>query len=350
MTYLLFFAGAFVFGFLINKVMLGFAHTLGIRKNYQDIIRWSDTTKPSLGGIGFFIVFLLSIAAVPIFESNVENIYSIKHIALIFGASLSFLMGLADDAYNTRPLLKFITQVICGLVLLYSGIKIHLFDNEFLNGFLTIFWVVAMMNSLNMLDNMDAITTLTSISVTAFMIFSYLQQTVSDAFILVILVGILASLLAFLPFNWHPSKMYMGDTGSQFLGFILSALSILLVWNNNLNFAYENSLTGLILTVTVFTVPIVDTTMVSVTRIARGSSPFVGGKDHTTHRLSYLNFSDRQVALIVVMIQLLAVLIAGYALVSQTTFALALSGGYFLVILTLFSIITRKTKPLVANE
>ena len=67
MSYLLFFTGAFVFGILINKVMLGFAHTLGIRKNYEEIIRWSDTTKPSLGGIGFFIVFLLSIAAVSIF-------------------------------------------------------------------------------------------------------------------------------------------------------------------------------------------------------------------------------------------------------------------------------------------
>ena len=330
--------------------MLGFAHTLGIRKNYEEIIRWSDTTKPSLGGIGFFIVFLLSIAAVPIFESKVDNIYSLKHVALIFGASLSFLMGLADDAYNTRPLLKFITQLFCGIVLVYADIKIHLFDYEILDTFLTVFWVVAMMNSLNMLDNMDGITTITSVSVTCFMIFSYIFQHIDDAFLLVILTGILAALLAFLPYNWHPSKMYMGDTGSQFLGFILSALSIMLVWNNNLDYSFDNSFTGLILTVTVFTVPIVDTTMVSITRIARGSSPFIGGKDHTTHRLSYLKFSDTQVALIIAFIQLLAVFIAGYTLIHQTVTALYLCAGYFCLILLIFSIITRKTKPLVADE
>jgi UDP-GlcNAc:undecaprenyl-phosphate GlcNAc-1-phosphate transferase len=349
-SYLLFFAGAFVFGYIINKVMLGFAHTLGIRKNYHEIIRWNDTTKPSLGGICFFIVFLLSIAAVPIFENNISNIYSVKHIALIFGASLSFIMGLADDAYNTRPFLKFITQIVCGLVLVFADIQINFFNHELLDGFLTVFWVVAMMNSLNMLDNMDAITTVTSISIVVFMIFSYLIQHTQDAFLLVILIGILAALLSFIPFNKYPSKMYMGDTGSQFLGFIISAISILLIWNTKFKGGILSSSAGFILVLTVFVMPIVDTTMVSITRIARGSSPFVGGKDHTTHRLSYLKFSDNQVAFIVAFIQLVAIVIAIFTLIHQTTVWLYVCSAYFLVILTLFSIITRKTKPLVANE
>ncbi len=349
-SYLLFFLGALVFGILVNKVMLGFAHTLGIRKNYEEIIRWSDTTKPSLGGIVFFIIFLLSIAAVPIFENDINDIYSIKHIALIFGASLSFLMGLADDAYNTKPLLKFLTQVICGVVLILAGIKIEFFNYGILDDFLTVFWVVAMMNSLNMLDNMDAITTVTSISITVFMIFSYIQQEISDAFLLVVLLGLLAGLLAFLRYNWHPSKMYMGDTGSQFLGFVLSALSIMLIWNNHLTDSYVNPFTGLVLIATVFAVPIIDTTIVSVTRIARGSSPFIGGKDHTTHRLSYLNLSDTHVALIILFIQIISVVISAYALIYQSAGALCLAGGYFLVILITFSIITRKTKPIVADE
>ncbi len=349
-AYIWFFTGAFVFGLLVNKVMLGFAHTLGIRKNYQEIIRWNDTTKPSLGGIGFFIVFLLAIAAVPVFESNIDEIYSIKHVALIFGASVSFLMGLADDAYNTKPLLKFATQVFCGLVLLFAGIEIQLFDNEWLNKLLTVFWTVAMMNSLNMLDNMDGITTVTAVTVVLFMIFSYLFQHLSEAFILVILVGILAALLAFLIYNWHPSKMYMGDTGSQFLGFVLSALSILLVWNRNIAQAYDNSWLGLLLAVTVFTIPIVDTTIVSIMRIARGSSPFIGGKDHTTHRLSYYKFTDKQVALIILSMQLIAVALALNAFLKQNLFSMLLAGGYFLVILITFSIIARKTKPIVDEQ
>lgn len=299
--YTVFFVLAVLFSVMINSLFLRFFKTLGIRNNSDDtVIRWGALSKPSIGGITFYIMFLLSLASYSIlFEPN-QNAYQLGFIGLLLSCGAGFLIGLADDAYNTRPWLKFGIQLLCGLILIATGIQIRIFPDELANYIMTLFWVVGIMNSINMLDNMDGITATVSIGIIGNTIYRIIFNGDVMNVHLLVLFGVFASLVAFLRFNWNPSKMYMGDTGSQFLGAFLAAMGILYFWNDP--YASETPATGklLISTLMTFMLPILDTTVVVVNRISAGRSPFIGGKDHTTHSLALLGLTDRQVALVFV--------------------------------------------------
>lgn len=292
------FFGALVFSLLTNSVFMRFFRTFGIREGDEGMVRWAASQKPAFGGIGFFIIFLGAFAMHGALFPKYENPYQPELLGLLAATGLGFLMGLADDAYNTRPLLKFTTQIACGAILIASGSYIRILDNEWANYALTLLWVVGMMNSINMLDNMDAITTVTSICILACGLLVHLTSGPLVTINVVLIIGIIASLCGFLFFNWNPSRMYMGDTGSQFLGVFLAYVGIRCFWNGvNATGGVENWRQA-VSTLIVFALPIIDTSTVTVNRLMRGKSPFVGGRDHTTHHLSYLGLSDQQVALV----------------------------------------------------
>jgi UDP-GlcNAc:undecaprenyl-phosphate GlcNAc-1-phosphate transferase len=298
-TYAAFFIAVVVFSFLINGILLKFSSNLGVRNpDNSTLIRWSSTTKPSLGGITFFIVFLLSLSVYSIFFDAQTSWMNISFVGQIGVIALAFIMGLADDAYNTRPLLKLLVQILCGVILILTGTHIQIFENQFINYALTVFWIIGIMNSVNMLDNMDAITSVVSMGIlsSAFIII-FLNGNITSVYSFMI-VGLLAALTGFLFYNWHPSKMYMGDTGSQLLGIILGILGIMFFWNNQQTWIPNMPSKQIVITVLAFILPITDTTTVVINRIMRKQSPFVGGKDHTTHHLSYLGLSDSQVAML----------------------------------------------------
>ncbi len=293
----LFFA-AVLFSLLINSLFMRFARTLGSREHNTDLVRWSATHKPAFGGIAFFIVFLGAFSVNNVIFPAEAPIWRPELLGLIAATSLGFLLGLADDAYNTRPVLKFLAQVGCAVLLIASGNGITFFDHPWANMLLTVVWVVGIMNSINMLDNMDAITTVVSIFILANGAVAHLMLGPVDGVHLVLLVGTIAALVGFLFFNWNPSRMFMGDTGSQFLGVYLAYVGIRCFWNApSPHTGLEEPWRQAVMTLLVFLLPIVDTTAVTINRIARGSSPFVGGRDHTTHHLSYLGLSDAQVAM-----------------------------------------------------
>mgnify|MGYP000026461696 CR=1 FL=1 len=324
--------------------MLRFVKTLGIRKEDETVIRWTSEVKPALGGLTFYIIFLLSIIFHSFIFSYTDSSIDFKFTGIVGATSLGFLMGLADDAYNTRPVLKFLTQVLCGAILIYSGTYIEFFDNDIFNYFLTVVWVVGLMNSINMLDNMDGITTLVSI-VVCFTILILMFVGGGDSGIgSTIVIGLLAALLGFLYFNWNPAKMYMGDTGSQYLGVLLAALSINYLWNPITTDEFSISRQFLIPLLT-FIIPIVDTTTVTIKRMSKGNSPFVGGKDHTTHHLSYLGFSEKQVAAIIALISILSSAIAIYVITSIKVWShlyTVIFFMYFIVVFGVLFIIARK--------
>ncbi len=164
---------------------------------------------------------------------------------------------------------------------------------------------------------------------------------------LLVLIGVLASLLAFLRFNWHPSKMYMGDTGSQFLGVFLAAMGIIYFWNDPYNPNMQISGKLFSITVMTFILPILDTTVVVINRLSKGQSPFIGGKDHTTHSLAYLGLSDRQVAWVFVALALcsfsLNIMIEEF-LTDWQHFYTWMFGGYFLFLLVFFFYTTRNKR------
>jgi len=309
MQYFLFFAFTFVFSYLINGLFVKFSGTMGTKNNKGTgtVIRWGSVAKPAFGGISFYIVFLVSFALYTSFFAEEAVIQSF--FGVLIASSLGFLIGLADDAYNTRPLLKFLGQVACGLILVFTDNCINIFDSVLLNQAVTVFWVIGMMNSINMLDNMDAITTLVSIGVIIGALLILAFEGACNHFYFWLLTGVLASLLGFLRFNWHPSKMYMGDTGSQFLGVFLAAIGIYFFWNDFSNTS-DGLFASVMLPLLMFLPSIVDTTIVVINRLSKKQSPFIGGKDHTAHHLSYMGLKDDKVAIVFLLFSLFSVAVA----------------------------------------
>lgn len=296
----------FILSVLVNSILLKFSQTLGIRNRQTNTnqVRWASTFRPSIGGISFFVIFLLTFIIFS-FISNVLTLHfsNLKVFGVFIVCTIAFLMGLADDAYNTQPLLKFVTQLACGLILYYTGTKINIFTTEGLNLGLTVFWVIGLMNSINMLDNMDAISTIVSIIALIFVVsFNYTLNTIITP-LPILCMGVLGSLLGFLVYNWHPAKMFMGDTGSQFLGAFLAVLGVEFCWNSASLiptgwFSYNPVLLGFSSIILVFILPLTDTVTVTINRISKGNSPFVGGKDHTTHHLFFKGISEKRIAIL----------------------------------------------------
>ena len=288
----IFFISILFFSLFVNSVLLKFSVNLGVRQHDANVVRWTKTTKPSIGGFAFYISFLISFLFYMIYFNQSELISNMEYIGILIVTSIAFLMGLADDAYNTKPLLKFLVQLICGAILIYTGNIIQITPWYGFNYFITVLWIVGIMNSINMLDNMDAATTLTAIMISiSSLIYLFSVQSLSS-FYIVIIVGLLASLFSFLYYNWHPSKMYMGDTGSQFLGVILAILGIRLLWNGTDAYHEPLQTKQFLSVLLVFIVPLADTTTVFINRMLKGKSPFIGGKDHTTHHLVYLGLKQ----------------------------------------------------------
>lgn len=291
-----YFISTVILSFLINGLFLKFATTLGIRNSNDTVIRWSNQAKPSLGGISFYIIFLISIASYPIFFEQSKVLFSKPLLGILAACTLAFLMGLSDDAYNTKPLLKLIIQICCGLILISTGTYISFFSNIYFNYAITLFWVVGLMNSINMLDNMDGITTLVSITIIMGALFILYLNHDNYSIHILLLIGVMAALTGFLFFNWHPAKMFMGDTGSQFLGLFLAAMGILYYWNTPDVHGNRIQSKQFFVTILAFAIPIIDTTCVTINRILKGRSPFIGGKDHTTHSFFFMGLTEKRIA------------------------------------------------------
>lgn len=301
----LFFA-SLVFSLLVDSLFMRFSRNLGIREKDQPMVRWSSSAKPAFGGIAFFILFLVSFTLYGVlFPGRSEEALRPDLLGLLAATSLGFLMGLADDAYNTRPLLKFAVQMCCGAILIASGTSIQVFQHQWANVVLTMLWVVGLMNAINMLDNMDGITAVVAIAILGTGIMVQAVVGPIEPVYVVLMIGVMAALCGFLFFNWHPSRMFMGDTGSQFLGVFLAFVGIRFFWNSPSIEGHLEPARQWLAALLVFLLPIVDTTTVSINRIMRGRSPFVGGRDHTTHHLSYAGLSDSQVAFTFIGISLL---------------------------------------------
>ncbi len=341
--YSLFFVIAICFSVLINFLILRFSRNLGMRnvKNNQfGGVRWGSTSKPSVGGFSFYIVFLISISVLGVIP--VEDHGYKQLIGLLSSCSVGFLLGLADDAYNTNPLVKFIGQFTCANLLVATGFQIQATTLPEINYIITVLWVIGLMNSINMLDNMDAITTSVSASIIiGAIVLIVLNGDVPKSY-LIIMLGVLGALIGFLFFNWHPSKIYMGDTGSQFLGVFLAAISILFFWNYRESYSGFIELRQFLIPMLLFIIPLIDTTTVVIRRLARRQSPFVGGKDHITHQLAYLGLPDQWVAIVLTLISLCSIILVVFIFNNLDSWQLNytfLLLGYFLLVFIIFQIL-----------
>lgn len=302
--------GGITIAIVCNILLLRFAKSLGIRNKNNVVIRWSSESKPSLGGVSFFMVFIFASIAYSIIFEEVNIFQNKKYVGLFLASSLAFVMGLADDAYDTRPYMKLLVQILCGLVLVMTGSEVGLTGSGWINGALTIIWVVVVMNSLNMLDNMDGITgttvwfILVSCLISSWIIFDFNTNIWS-----LLMISVLGAMMGFLTMNVHPSKLFMGDAGSQFIGLFVAFFGMEYLINAGANLKQPAWL-GLCTVIVAFTPAVVDTLTVVINRLRRGQSPMVGGKDHTTHHLVYSGLNDRKVWYVFVIIGSISTILA----------------------------------------
>lgn len=303
-------AGGLITALICNILLLRFAHSLGIRNKNDVVIRWSNESKPSLGGVSFFVVFMFASICFSILFDEVNIFQNKQFVGLFAGSALAFAMGLADDAYNTRPFLKLTVQILCGVLLVLTDTTIHLFHEPIIDSIFTVLWVVVIMNSLNMLDNMDGITGTTvffillSCLISGWMVFEFNTNIWT-----LLNVAVIGGVVGFLTMNVHPSKLFMGDAGSQFIGFFVAFYGVRFLWGVSADTASPSWL-GLCIALVAFTPAAVDTLTVVINRLKKGRSPLVGGKDHTTHHLVYSGMNDFKVWLVFLLVGFLSFVLA----------------------------------------
>ena len=324
--------------FGLNLILLRFLRTLGTKDQKAKIeVRWSAQSKPTIGGIGFFFSFLFAV----IFGLFINSSIGLPLLFLCAAAMMAFFMGLADDAFNTRPYFKLFVQIACAVLLIAGGFYARLFAAEWMNYLFSLFWIVGMMNSINMLDNMDGVSGGVSFSIFLGLSAIFIQLNV--VFLSLIALCMSAGVLGFLFLNWKPAKLYMGDSGSQLLGVLLAALAC--AGPLNLDLLGINAFQSLSLLVLLFLLPICDTTLVTINRLRAGQSPMVGGRDHSTHNLSYLGLNDGQIALVYSLLTLLHSIIIFFLISSHENYLyLSVVVYEVIVFVTLYAISRRNLK------
>ena len=241
-----------------------------------------------------------------IFTSFSIDLKQQLYFGLILPALVIAIVGLLDDIYQLPPWPRFISQsavgVITSFILYLSGAGVEIFDNQFLNSSATVLWVVTVINALNFIDNMDGLAT--HISIVASLALFTLSYLNNQYLVAALSLVIFASCLGFLFWNKKPASIYLGDAGALYLGFSLAAISIRIDLDND-----SAPIRALVL-ILILAIPVIDTIQVIVSRISRGKSPFLGGRDHISHLLLNRGLSQRAVLFILTSLATLFAIVA----------------------------------------
>jgi UDP-GlcNAc:undecaprenyl-phosphate GlcNAc-1-phosphate transferase len=251
---------------------------------------------------------------------------------VVIGAStFLFLVGLADDLIHTKPYQKLIGQVMGSAFIIYYGLALPWTSSHSLNMALTIFWLIGITNAVNLLDNMDGLAAGIAIIASSFLALSFLSTNqISEALMLLVFAG---ALLGFLVYNSNPASIFMGDSGSMFIGFFLASTALVNVSGGR----SRSLLPVLAVPILVLFIPIFDTTFVTILRKFSGRAASRGGRDHTSHRLVALGMSERHAVLMLYGFAALSGLLA--LLVQQVKLDVSLAAiAAFTVILTLLGV------------
>lgn len=247
--------------------------------------RWHRKPTALFGGVAIFVAFLFS--------------YLLRRPAALPGDALfvlcatgMFVVGLIDDLLTLKPYAKLVGQIVLSTVLTMSGTRLHWLTSPVLDQALTIFWLVGITNSMNLLDNLDGLAGGVAVIASAYLVYFCHVSGQHEAAILA--AAFCGAALGFLIFNVNPASIFMGDCGSLFLGFMLGGMATV----TSATGTRQNVVAVLWMPVLLLLIPIVDTTLVTLTRKAHGRPVSQGGRDHTSHRLVALGLSERAAAVV----------------------------------------------------
>ena len=304
---------AFIVAYVTTPPVKRFAERVGAIDVPKDGRRVHDHPIPRMGGLAIFMGFVLSVL---LFVNM-----SLPVLGMLLGAVIIAVMGAVDDIVSLKPLVKLAGQVLAALAAIRCGLVFDTISNPNffsqtafiqigrLSAPLTLLWIVGCTNAVNLIDGLDGLAVGVSAisSLTMFVVSLY----VADPLVSILLAALVGACLGFMPFNLNPAKIFMGDVGSQLLGFILSTVSILGLFK-------FHAIITFIVPVLALAVPLADTTFAFVRRIAHGQSPFKADRGHLHHRLLAMGMSQKQAVAVIygisALLGLFAVLITGEGL------------------------------------
>lgn len=280
---------AFLIAFGSTPLVKSFAKTVGAIDVPLDNRRMHKTPIPRLGGLAIFLGFIFSVLLFADVNRQLQGI--------LLGSVVIVVLGVLDDIMRLKAWIKFIVQILAALIPVYYGVVIDVITNP--NVFsdvpywslgmwsvpVTILWIVGMTNAVNFIDGLDGL----AVGVSTIASFSLLviALLVSEPNIAIITAALCGACVGFMPYNFNPAKLFMGDTGAMFLGFILATVSIqgLFKFYAIVSFAVPFLILGL---------PLFETVYAIVRRLLKGQSPMAADRGHVHHRLIDMGFSQKQ--------------------------------------------------------
>ena len=286
-SYLKLFLISFLITYLCTPIIKRIAIKLGILDHPKGHKTHAHPT-PLLGGVAIYTGFVLGTL------SSLDYNQALKGI--LVASTIILFLGLIDDIRHLPASTRLFGQIIASLILVIHGIRIDFFHNFYLNVFATVFGIVGITNALNFLDNMDGLAAGLA-AMCSLSIFAIAYQT-RQSWLSYLALALAASCLAFLRYNFKPAKIFMGDSGSTFLGFTIAGLAVMGEWSYHLPVTIT-------LPTLIFGVLIFDTTLITVLRIKEGKVRNFrqwiehADTDHFSHRLVNLGLSQRQAVLVI---------------------------------------------------
>ncbi|MCQ9207716.1 MAG: undecaprenyl/decaprenyl-phosphate alpha-N-acetylglucosaminyl 1-phosphate transferase [Omnitrophica bacterium] len=238
---------------------------------------------PLLGGVVIYMAFLASV----IFSIEVDRVL----LGIFIGATMLLLLGLVDDKIGMMPQLKLCVQGLAALTVFKFGLHVVSIEDYYLSMAFTIFWIVGITNAFNLLDNLNglssgiAVISSAFIAAMAFFDGDYLTATLA--------CGIAGSCMGFLKYNFPKASIFMGDSGSLVLGFLLASVAIMGSWET------EKISLSVSIPIIIFGYAIFDTALVTVIRLREKRSIFQGGKDHSSHILAFVGLKKKRAVLLI---------------------------------------------------
>jgi len=282
-TLMLIFATALVFAIGGTPIARRLAVHVGIVAT-PGAHRMHTGTIPMLGGVAIYGAFLVALILFA------DRFFIPQLIGIFVGATWVSFLGALDDRLRLTAGLKLIGQVLGALILIITGVTVDLLHVPVLDAAITMFWVIGITNAMNLLDNMDGLSGgVAAVAAAFFLLISalngqYLVGSLSAA--------MLGASIGFLVYNFNPASIFMGDTGSLFIGFVLAAVGIKLKFSSPVLYTW-------FIPIMVLGLPIFDTTLVFVSRLRGGLNPLTHpGTDHMSHRLVARGFTKREAVLI----------------------------------------------------
>ncbi|MBA7544072.1 putative undecaprenyl-phosphate N-acetylglucosaminyl 1-phosphate transferase [subsurface metagenome] len=293
--YFIIFCISLFVAFLFTILAKNIAPSIGAIDKPSDI-KIHKKTIPRLGGLAIYVAFLISMIFIYYFKNNLYFISKNKMVGVFVGGTIVFLTGLIDDTITVKASYKLLFQAIAASVLFFYGIRMNLFPNLWISYIFTIIYVVGSYSIMDMIDGLDGLAAgIATICSTFFLIVFCPQGNDFGIFISLMLIG---SSLGFLKHNFFPANIFMGDSGSMLLGFLLATLMIIFT-----NQPYN--LIRFIIPILILGVPILDNFLTFLYRFREGKSFLAGDLNHFYNRVMSCGVSHKNTVLVMYLVSVI---------------------------------------------